>query len=66
VVGYNVYRGTMAGGPYTKVGSLVAGTTFLDSNVVAGATYYYCVTAVGATGQESVYSAVAAATIPTP
>jgi hypothetical protein len=66
VVGYSVYRGTASGGPYTKVGSLVTGTTFMDSNVVAGATYYYCVTAVGATGQESVYSAVAAATIPTP
>src|SRR4051812_34390673 len=66
VVGYNVYRGTTSGGPYTKVGSLVAGTTYTDSNVTAGATYFYCVTAAIGTGTESAYSAQAAATIPTP
>jgi hypothetical protein len=66
VVGYNVYRGTTSGGPYTKVASLVAGTTYTDSTVTAGATYYYCVTAANSTGTESAYSAQAVATIPTP
>ena len=47
VVGYNVYRGTVAGGPYTQVNSsLVNGTTYSDTTVAPGTTYFYVVTAV--------------------
>jgi len=65
VAGYNVYRATVSGGPYTRVNpSLVAGLGFTDTNVVSGTTYYYRVTAVDSSGNESVYSneAFAAAT----
>lgn len=67
VIGYNVYRGNQSGGPYAQTNlSLVAGTTFSDSSVAAGQTYWYVVTAVAAGGIESVHSNEAMATIPTP
>jgi Cep192 domain 4/Abnormal spindle-like microcephaly-assoc'd, ASPM-SPD-2-Hydin len=67
VVGYNVYRGTQSGGPYAAVTTAPdAGTTYTDNTVQAGATYYYVVTAVSATGTESVYSNQAQAVIPNP
>ena len=67
VVGYNVYRGSVSGGPYTLItGSLVAGTAYTDLTVQAGQTYFYVVTAVDASGNESVFSNEVSATIPTP
>jgi hypothetical protein len=67
VVGYNVYRSTTSGGPYTLItGSPVGGITFTDTSVQAGVTYFYVVTAVDGNGVESVNSNEASATIPTP
>ena len=57
VTGYNVYRGLISGGPYTKLNpSLIAGLTYTDLNVVAGQTYYYVATAVDSGNNESAYS----------
>jgi fibronectin type 3 domain-containing protein len=65
VVGYNVYRGTQLGGPYTKLNSsLIATLTFTDSSVQSGATYYYVATSVDANNVESGHSNVATAVIP--
>jgi hypothetical protein len=67
VVGYNIYRSTVPGGPYTLVtSSPVSATTYTDTTVQAGVTYYYVVTAVDASGNESVYSNEASASVPTP
>jgi hypothetical protein len=67
VSGYNVYRGSQSGGPYVAVNSgLDASTSYTDSSVQAGQTYYYVVTAVDGSGTESVYSNQAQAVIPTP
>ncbi len=67
VIGYNVYRANQSGGPYVQTNSsLVAGTTFSDSSVAAGQTYWYVVTAVATAGIESLHSNEAMATIPTP
>jgi hypothetical protein len=67
VAGYNVYRGTVSGGPYSKINStLITGLTFTDSTVSSGATYYYVVTAVAADGTESSFSSQVQAVIPTP
>ena len=67
VIGYNVYRGTASGGPYALVNSsLVAGTQYVDSTVLAGQTYYYVATAVASGGVQSVDSNEVSATIPTP
>jgi len=67
VVGYNVYRATISGGPYTKINSALDGsTTYTDSTVQAGTTYYYVTTAVDGGGTESTYSNQVRAVIPTP
>ena len=67
VVGYNVYRGTQSGGPYAVLNSTAdASTTYTDSTVQAGQTYYYVVTAVDSSGNESVNSNQAQAVVPTP
>lgn len=68
VVGYNVYRSGVSGGPYTELnGSLpVAGLTYTDTAVLAGQTYYYVVTAVDSEGIESAYSNEASASVPSP
>ena len=67
VAGYNVYRGSQSGGPYVAVNSaLDASTGYTDNSVQAGQTYYYVVTAVDNSGNESVYSNQAQAVIPTP
>jgi hypothetical protein len=67
VAGYNVYRGGVSGGPYTKMNSSVdSAVTFTDSNVQAGQTYFYTVTAVDSTGTESARSNEVQAVVPTP
>lgn len=67
VAGYKVYRGTQSGGPYALISaSLQAGTSYTDNTVQSGQTYFYVVTAVDASSQESVFSNEVLATIPTP
>lgn len=66
-VGYNIYRGTVSGGPYTMINTSLDGTTaYTDSTVVSGQTYYYVATAVDSESQESGYSNQAQAVVPTP
>jgi hypothetical protein len=66
VVGHNVYRGTTAGGPYTKLNSsLVATTNYTDNTVQNGVTYFYVVTAVNSSSAESGFSNMATAVVPT-
>jgi cellulose 1,4-beta-cellobiosidase len=67
VVGFNVYRGIVSGGPYTLVNpSPVTPEQYLDTSVTVGQTYYYVATAVNSLGNESDYSAESAVTIPSP
>ena len=67
VAGYNIYRGTVSGGPYTRINaSLEPATLYTDSAVQAGQTYYYVTTAVDSSGVESGYSNVVQAVVPTP
>jgi hypothetical protein len=66
-VGYNVYRGTVDGGPYGQINTgLDISTNYTDYTVVSGTTYYYVATEVNAQGQESGYSNVGQAVIPSP
>jgi len=66
-VGYNVYRGSTAGGPYNKINSALDATpAYSDDSVLAGQTYYYVATAVDGSGMESPYSNEAQAVIPSP
>lgn len=66
VAGYNVYRGTASGGPYTLLASLSNVTSYTDTTVLSGQTYFYVVTALGAGNIESAYSTQSQATIPIP
>ena len=62
VIGYNLYRATSSGGPYSKLNSApIGGSSYVDNNVVTGQTYYYVATAVDNDGLESTYSNQAAA-----
>jgi hypothetical protein len=61
--GYNVYRSTTSGGPYTKLnGALLANSAYTDNSVVNGTTYYYVVTAVDIVSNESGYLSQVSAT----
>jgi len=60
---YNVYRGTIHGGPYLKVASGIVSTTYTDLQVTDNQTLYYVTTAVNGTS-ESGYSNEALAVIP--
>jgi len=67
IVGYNVYRGSISGGPYAKINSaLDSTTTYTDTSVLAGQTYYYVTTSVDGSGMQSGYSNQAQAVVPSP
>jgi len=65
IAGYNVFRSTTSGGPYTQINSgLDTTTTYNDLAVQDGVTYYYVTTAVNNAGQQSSYSNQSSATVP--
>jgi len=65
VVGYNVFRGTNPGGPYTQINpTLDPNTIYTDSTVQSGQTYYYVTTAVNSDNTQSEYSNQTEAQIP--
>jgi fibronectin type 3 domain-containing protein len=67
VIGYNIYRGTIPGGPYSRINPVLdASTIYSDTTVVDGTTYYYATTAVNSNHEESVYSNQSQAVIPPP
>ncbi|HEX9110084.1 MAG TPA: hypothetical protein VF845_01300 [Terriglobales bacterium] len=67
VVGYNVFRGSVSGGPYSQINpALEASTAYTDNSVAAGQTYYYVITAVDGSDNQSGYSDQVLAVIPTP
>jgi hypothetical protein len=69
VAGYNLYRGTTSGGESaTPINcSLITVTTYTDSNVQAGQTYYYILKAVGSDdSNQSADSSEASTTVPSP
>lgn len=67
IVGYNVYRGSAAGGPFVAINSgLDPSTAYTDNSVSAGQTYYYVATSVDGNGHESPFSNETQAVVPTP
>jgi hypothetical protein len=48
---YRLKRSTTSGGPYAVVASNVTGTTFTNTGLASGTTYYYVVSAVNAVGE---------------
>nr|WP_245746171.1 glycoside hydrolase family 9 protein [Evansella caseinilytica] len=49
---YHVKRSTTAGGPYETVAEYVADTSYADTDVSNGTTYYYVISAVNAAGES--------------
>jgi hypothetical protein len=58
---YHILRGTVSGGPYTQI-STATGTTFTDTGVTGGTTYFYVVRAANSATCESGNSPQASAT----
>jgi hypothetical protein len=64
-VGYNIYRGTKATGPFSKINSSPhSAPSFIDSSVLSGQTYLYITTALNKHGKESKPSNQVRVTIP--
>jgi len=58
LAGYNVYRSTSSGSGYAKLnGALLADTACRDSGLLSDTMYYYVVTAVDTSANESPHSA---------
>jgi hypothetical protein len=63
--GFNIYRGTQSGGPYSKINaSLIATPSYTDTNCGSAGTYYYVATEVDTSGAESNYSSPASTIVP--
>ena len=60
---YNVKRATTSGGPYTTIASPTS-TSYMDTGLVNGTTYYYVVSAVNGGGQSANSSQITA--VPSP
>jgi len=56
---YHVKRSTTTGGPYTQVGAPTS-TSYTDTGLIDGTTYYYVVSAVNSAGESSNSSEVSA------
>ena len=55
LAGYRVKRSTATGGPYFQIASATA-SDYIDTTATNGTTYYYVVTAVNTSGNESLKS----------
>ena len=55
VLGYNIYRSTVSGGPYTQINHTLD-TSYDDRQVRPGVKYYYFLTEVDSEGKERVGS----------
>jgi ASPM-SPD-2-Hydin domain-containing protein len=65
VAGYNIYRGTVSGGPYTLINaSLDTATVYTDATVQAAKTYFYVATSVDSSQNESAFSNQTTANVP--
>lgn len=64
-VGFNVYRATVSGGPYTKINATQLSSStlsYFDSTVTGGTKYFYVVASVDSLGVQSANSNEVSAT----
>jgi Abnormal spindle-like microcephaly-assoc'd, ASPM-SPD-2-Hydin len=65
VTAFRTYVSMVSGGPYVEMGSVPSAMpAYTDSTVQSGQTYFYVVTAVDASNNESLYSSEVAAIVP--
>jgi fibronectin type 3 domain-containing protein len=62
--GYVVKRADSVAGPYTTVATGLAGTSYTDTGLTNGVTYYYVVTAINGSGESPAGSPVSAQPLP--
>ncbi|NIP54879.1 MAG: hypothetical protein GWN94_05485, partial [Phycisphaerae bacterium] len=62
LAGYNVFRSTTSGTEYVQIATAVLTSEYVDSNVIGGMQYYYVVTAIDTSDNESDHSNEASAT----
>jgi hypothetical protein len=63
VAGYNVYRATTSGGPWTRANaSLITATTYNDAGLNPGTTYFWVARSQNGSGTESANSNQVSAT----
>lgn len=62
---YDVYRSTSSSGTYTRLGTepTTTGVSYINTGLASGATYYYKVTSLNASGESAASSAVSATTL---
>ncbi|MCD6049162.1 MAG: hypothetical protein K0Q55_565 [Verrucomicrobia bacterium] len=58
--GYNIQRSLTSGGPYTSVGTVTTGTSYLDPHLENGSTYYYVLLAFNSSGYSAASQEVSA------
>jgi carboxypeptidase T len=63
---YRIHRGDASGGPYTAIRSNWTTTTFTDTGLTNGTTYYYVVTATNAQGEGPNSNEASAAPVAAP
>jgi fibronectin type 3 domain-containing protein/N-acetylneuraminic acid mutarotase/outer membrane biosynthesis protein TonB len=61
---YNLYRSTFSTGPYSQVASGLTSTSYTNTGLSSGTTYYYKVSAVNSCGESSQSSGASGLTIP--
>jgi cellulose 1,4-beta-cellobiosidase len=49
---YNAKRSLTSGGPYTAIASGVTATTYVNTGLTSGVTYYYVAPAVNSAGES--------------
>ena len=63
--GYHAYSSTVSAGPFVRMTSTrLSSPSYTDTSVQTGRTYYYVVTAVNSSNQESAYSSEVTAIVP--
>ncbi|MBA3569685.1 MAG: fibronectin type III domain-containing protein, partial [Pyrinomonadaceae bacterium] len=50
---YNIKRATTSGGPYATIATGITATSYTDTGLTNGTTYFYVVSAVNANGESA-------------